>query len=217
MAENTMTIDQSEASGRVAAGLRRTPGAHLAAEMAEVGERSQGDVTLRELSFPVQLGLRARPGSASATALEGVLGAPLPTGHGRVTGDQDGMHVLWLSPDEFLAVDLSREQVPGEGRDLEDALEGLPGQVVDLSANRTVLDLSGPRVRDVLDKGCHADLHPRAFEVGTAIVTQLGLVPVILHRYADSGYRVYPRASFADYLVRWLLDAAEEFCHEEIP
>ncbi|MCY1159077.1 MAG: sarcosine oxidase subunit gamma [Citricoccus sp.] len=216
MAENTMTIDQSQASGPVAAGLRRTPAAHLAAEMAQVGERSQGAVAVRELAFPVQLGLRARPGSASAAALEGVLGAPLPTGHGQVTGDPAGLHVLWLSPDEFLAVDVSREQVPGEGRELEDALEGLPGQAVDLSANRTVLDLRGPRVREVLEKGCHADLHPRSFGVGTAIATQLGPVPVVLHRYADSGYRVYPRASFADYLVRWVLDAAEEFCHEEV-
>jgi sarcosine oxidase, subunit gamma len=216
MAENTMTINQSQASGQAAAGLRRTPAAHLAAEMAQVGERSQGAVAVRELAFPVQLGLRARPGSASAAALEGVLGAPLPTGHGQVTGDPAGLHVLWLSPDEFLAVDVSREQVPGEGRELEDALEGLPGQAVDLSANRTVLDLRGPRVREVLEKGCHADLHPRSFGVGTAIATQLGPVPVVLHRYADSGYRVYPRASFADYLVRWVLDAAEEFCHEEV-
>lgn len=216
MAENTMTIDQSQASGQVAAGLRRTPAAHLAAEMAQVGERSQGAVSVRELAFPVQLGLRARPGSASATALEGVLGVSLPTGHGQVTGDPDGLHVVWLSPDEFLAVDVSREQVPGEGRELEDALEGLPGQAVDISANRSVLDLRGPRVREVLEKGCHADLHPRSFGVGTAIATQLGPVPVVLHRYADSGYRVYPRASFADYLVRWVLDAAEEFCHEEV-
>jgi sarcosine oxidase subunit gamma len=216
MAENTMTIDQSQASGQVAAGLRRTPAAHLAAEMAQLGERSQGAVAVRELAFPVQLGLRARPGSASAAALEGVLGVPLPTGHGQVTGDPDGLHVVWLSPDEFLAVDVSREQVPGEGRELEDALEGLPGQAVDLSANRSVLDLRGPRVREVLEKGCHADLHPRSFGVGTAIATQLGPVPVVLHRYADSGYRVYPRASFADYLVRWVLDAAEEFCHEEV-
>ncbi|HRO30304.1 MULTISPECIES: sarcosine oxidase subunit gamma [Micrococcaceae] len=216
MAENTMTIDQSQASGQVAAGLRRTPAAHLAAEMAQVGERSQGAVSVRELAFPVQLGLRARPNSASATALEGVLGVSLPTGHGQVTGDPDGLHVVWLSPDEFLAVDVSREQVPGEGRELEDALEGLPGQAVDISANRSVLDLRGPRVREVLEKGCHADLHPRSFGVGTAIATQLGPVPVVLHRYADSGYRVYPRASFADYLVRWVLDAAEEFCHEEV-
>ena len=53
-------------------------------------------------------------------------------------------------------------------------------------------------------------------ETFDAIATQLGPVPVVLHRYADSGYRVYPRASFADYLVRWVLDAAEEFCHEEV-
>ena len=47
MAENTMTIDQSQASGPVAAGLRRTPGAHLAAEMAQVGDRSPGSVAVR--------------------------------------------------------------------------------------------------------------------------------------------------------------------------
>ena len=47
-----------------------------------------------------------------------------------------------------------REQVPGESRELEDALEGLPGQAVDLSANRTILmvehNLSG--VADLSDR-----------------------------------------------------------------
>lgn len=173
-------------------------------------------MALRELEFAVQIGLRARPGSDSAAALEKVLGLPLPTAHGQVTGDPAGQHVLWMSPDEFLAVDVSRQQAPGDSQALEDALEGLPGQAVDLSANRTILELTGPQARQVLEKGCHIDLHPRAFPTGSAVVSGLGLVPVILHRYADKGFRVYPRASFADYLVRWLLDAAEEYCHEEV-
>lgn len=234
MAENTMTVDTVDTVDTVeqarrgegtasapadrtgTTGLRRSPAAGLTDAMAEAGRRSEGRVSLREVAFAVQVGLRARPGSASAAALEKVLGLPLPGGHGQVSGDPAGQHVLWLSPDEFLAVDVSREQAPGDGRALQDALEGLPGQAVDLSANRTVLELTGPAARSVLEKGCHADLHPRAFGVGTGIVTQLGPVPVILHRFADDGFRLYPRASFAEFLVGWLLDAIEEFCHEEV-
>jgi sarcosine oxidase subunit gamma len=91
----------------------------------------------------------------------------------------------------------------------------LPGQVVDLSANRTILQLSGSRARAVLEKSCRADLHPRAFGVGSAIVTALGPVPVILHHSADHEYRVFPRASFADFTVRWLLDGMAEFLDGE--
>lgn len=221
MAENTLTAEkvaQTVPSG--AQGLpagRVSPAAHLAGAMAELGERSQGTVALREVQFAVQTGRRARPGTESAAALEGVLGLSLPAGHGQVTGDPEGQHVVWLSPDEFLAVDVSRQQAPGDTEALERALDGLPGQAVDLSANRTILELTGTRARQVLEKGFHLDLHPRAFTVGTAVASVLGPVPVILHRYAENGFRVFPRASFADYLVRWLLDAAEEFCHEEIP
>jgi len=225
MAENTLTAEKVQttrdatpapAPRGAATGRRQSPAAHLAAEMAGLGERSEGAVALQELAFAVQVGLRARPGTPSAEALEKVLGLPLPTGVGQVSGDPLGQHVVWMSPDEFLAVDVSREQALGDADALEQALEGLPGQAVDLSANRTILELTGPRARQVLEKGCHVDLHPRAFAVGTAVVTQLGPVPVVLHRYAEGGFRVYPRASFADYLVRWMLDASEEYCHEEV-
>ena len=191
--------------------LRVSPAAHLAGAMAEAEVTGDRSVKLAETAFAVQLGVRAVPGSASAKALEAVLGFSLPSGHGQTTGDAAGLHALWLSPDEFLLVDASRQQQPGEGAELIAALEGLPGQVVDLSANRTLLTLSGKAARLVLEKGCHADLHPRAFAVGAAIVTQLGPVPVILHRSGDEEFRIYPRASFADYMVRWLLDASTEF------
>ncbi|MEE1622209.1 sarcosine oxidase subunit gamma [Zafaria sp. Z1313] len=184
------------------------------AAAAVEGERA---VSLREIAFSVQLGLRAVPGSDSAAALERALGVPLPARAGEVTGEASAQHVLWLSPDEFLAVDVSRRQLPGAVDGAAAALEGLPGQAVDLSANRTVLELSGPSARAVLEKGCHADLHPRAFAVGTAVATQLGPVPVLLHHAGPDVFRLFPRASFADYLVRWLLDAMAEFAGDEVP
>ena len=195
--------------------LRISPAAHLAEEMAAATEAGGHAVGLRERAFTVQIGLRCTPGTASADALESALGITLPKQVGEVTGDGTGLHTIWLSPDEFLAVDVSRQQRPGETLVAEAALEGQPGQAVDLSANRTIIELSGSKAREVLEKSVRADLHPRVFGVGTAIVTQLGPVPVILHHSSDDEFRVYPRASFADFTVRWLLDGMAEFVADD--
>jgi sarcosine oxidase subunit gamma len=88
--------------------------------------------------------------------------------------------------------------------------------VVDVSASRTVLELTGPFARDVLTHGCAIDLHPRAFGPGSCVQTTLAKTQVILHqtgggRGGAATYRVFVRASYADYLARWLLDAAVEY------
>ena len=196
---NTTHLDQ----------LRRSPAAGLADEMsaAEV----PGVVSVREIAFAPQLGVRAVPGSPSAERIERALGVALPTWSGQTTGDADGAHCIWLSPDEFLVVDASRTQVPGEADAAAAAIEGLPGQVIDLSGNRTIIELSGSEARAVLEKGSHVDLHPRAFQVGHAVQTLLGTIPVIIHRSARDTYRILPRSSFAEYTVLWLIDGMREF------
>lgn len=230
MADNTMTIapaDQevpaareAHALGEVAAaqdvlGHRRSPAQHLAEEMT-AGSGAQ--VRLRELPFLTQIGLRAVPGTEAGDVLETALGAALPRRVGEVTGIPDGtgdLAVLWLSPDEFLLV-APDEAVSGvatteyAGR-LAGALGDRPGQVVDVSANRTTLELAGPRARTVLEKSCRIDLHPREFPVGRAVVTVLGTTPVILWHTAEETWRVMPRASFATHTVRWILDGMREF------
>ncbi|MDN5875677.1 MAG: sarcosine oxidase subunit gamma [Brevibacterium sp.] len=218
MADTTHTTEHRqrqlrtvESSAEALDALRVSPGAHLAEEMATATKAGGDAVGLRERAFAVQLGLRTAPGTASAQALESALGITLPKQIGEVTGDEAGLYALWLSPDEFLVVDVSRRQRPGETLVAEASLEGLPGQAVDLSANRTILELTGSKAREVLEKSVRTDLHPRAFGVSTAISTQLGTVPVILHHSAALEYRVYPRASFADFTVRWLLDGMAEF------
>lgn len=196
---------------------RRSPVQHLATTMraAEVvGERG---VSLKEIAFVPQLGVRARPDSPSGRAVEQALGVPLPAVCGETTGDAQGLHAVWLSPDEFLVIDVSRTQAPGEADAAAEALEGLPGQVLDLSGNRTILALSGPSARQVLEKGCHVDLHPREFPVGHVVSTLLGPVQVIIHRSAEQTFRILPRSSFADYTARWLIDGMEEFNSPEVP
>ncbi|MGW4409892.1 2Fe-2S iron-sulfur cluster-binding protein [Nonomuraea sp. NPDC004702] len=84
-----------------------------------------------------------------------------------------------------------------------DAAPG-PGWV-DVSGQRTILELSGPMAGDVLITGCPVDLHPDVFP-GHA-QTLLGRASVILERRAAGEYRIHVRSSFTAYLAEWLLDA----------
>lgn len=213
-----MTAESSLPSRDALEPLRATPASHLADLMAGAAVTGPRGVTLREQEFAIQLGLRAEVASPSAQALETVLGLSLPRAHGEVTGDLDALHVLSLAPDEFLAVDVSQRQAPGVEQPYQAALEGLPGQAVDLSANRTVLVLEGPGAREVLEKSVAIDLHPRVFGVGRAEATLLSTVPVVIVRSGEETWRILPRASFADYVVRWLVDGMTELgsaCPEE--
>jgi sarcosine oxidase subunit alpha len=81
---------------------------------------------------------------------------------------------------------------------------------VDVSAQRTTLELRGPRARDVLLTGCPLDLYPAAFPVGACAQTLLGQAQVVLHRNGPDTYRILVRSSFARYLADWLLDAMLE-------
>lgn len=206
--------------------LRRSPLAHLRDQMSEASTAGAGRVNLREIPFLTMVGIRVNPRSSAAAAMAAVTGVPLPGRHGQVTGEPDGTAVLWLGPDEFLLVGqpdagdspgglgLATDRIVPE---LVEALGDHRGSVVDLSGNRTTLELNGPFARAVLEKGCHVDLHPRAFTPGSAVATTLGPVPVTLWQTGESIYRVMPRVSFAGYMARWLLDAMREYTTQEDP
>ena len=53
----------------------------------------------------------------------------------------------------------------------------MPGSAIDLSANRTTLELRGSSAQAVLEKGCPLDPHPREFAAGTAYLTLIGSGP----------------------------------------
>lgn len=116
---------------------------------------------------------------------------------------------IWLGPDEWLLIGH-----PGTAPDilaeLEAALHGAHRSVVDVSANRATLDLTGPDVFDLLSKGCGLDLHPRSWTRGMCAQTLLAHAPVILQQ-RDETTRIFLRPSFADYLMDWLIDAADEY------
>jgi sarcosine oxidase subunit gamma len=196
--------------------LRKSPAAVLDAAFA--AGSVAGVVELHEVPFLTMAGLRANPAGDAGERL-GALTGGLPAASGEVRGSGDTA-VLWLGPEEFLLVAPAEAHeslggtLPGA---LIDALGDGEGQVVDLSANRTTLELSGPLARAVLEKGCALDLHPRVLKAGTALATEIGGIPAILWKTAEESYRIFPRASFAEFLGRWLLDAMREYASPEVP
>jgi sarcosine oxidase subunit gamma len=193
--------------------LRRSPLAHLEEPMRRGGVGGSRAVSLRELPFLSMVSIRVDPLSAASGRMAGVLGAPLPQECG-ATSYAGPFSVFWLGPDEWLVVcpPDTEPVVPA----LLEALGDQPGSVVDVSANRTTVELSGPGALRVLETGCPLDLHPRSFAPGRAVTTTVGPVPVLLWQVDADTYRLFPRSSFADYLTRWLLDAMAELRVSEI-
>ncbi len=195
---------------------RQSPASHL--REAFVSGTAAGAVELREVPFLTMIGIRVDPQTDAGTRISSVTGG-LPPKSGDVRGTGETA-VLWLGPEEFLVV-APTEVHDSLGGDLIQrllaALADGQGQIVDVSSNRTTFELSGPRSRAVLEKGCSLDLHPSVFQTGTAQSTEIGHIPTVLWKTGDETFRLFPRASFADFLGRWLLDAMREYASPEVP
>ncbi len=165
---------------------------------------------LRELPFRAQLDVRLDPADVTArSAVESVVGA-LPLEPNTVHGGADAA-VLWLGPDEWLVVTPDDGAATLESQ-LRTAITGTAASVVDVSANRTTLELSGPAARWILESGCALDLHPRAFRPRRCAQTLLARANVILWQLETDPtptYRLLVRPSFAAYVAAWIADAAE--------
>ncbi|WP_306371035.1 sarcosine oxidase subunit gamma [Nocardiopsis sp. CC223A] len=171
-------------------------------------------LTAVERPFLTQLTVRVSDPVAVA-GMGGALGVAFPAHpctSTRGRGPFGDVEVLWLGPDEFLVVAAPDSSVPVEDA-LRTALRPARGVVVDTSAQRTTVALSGPHARDVLAHGCAVDLHPSVAPTGTCVQTLLARTGIIL-RVADAGsgaFTVLVRSSFAEYLAAWLSDACVEY------
>jgi sarcosine oxidase subunit gamma len=160
--------------------------------------------TLRELRFAAQIGLRLRSPAPAWLA-----GVPLPLQANRVAG-MGALRTLWLGPDEWLVT-----APPGLSPDLigrlRRAVAGRRGAIVDLSADRAIIEIAGPHARTLLQKGTGIDLHPRVFAPGQCARTLFATLPVIIDQVgAGPVYRLFVPRSAARWLAEWLIDAADE-------
>jgi len=75
-----------------------------------------------------------------------------------------------------------------------------------------VLEISGPRTRDVLAKGCILDLHPRVFAPGDVALTMIAHMTVHLVQIDEApSFELSVFRSLAGSLLHWLTASAEEY------
>jgi sarcosine oxidase subunit gamma len=158
------------------------------------------------------------PGLAMVTARKGChrdlrgavqsgFGVELPDAPRCVVGRN--IAFVWSGSDRWLAL---QDPAPKEG--MEARLAPLAGlaSLVDQSHGRTLLALTGARVRDALAKGVPVDLHPRAFKPGDAAATLVAHIPVLLWQADDRpSYEFAVARSLAQSFWQWLAAAAGEY------
>lgn len=191
--------------------LRQSPLAtfHLGGREGDAAEDAA--VHLAERRAVGKINLRADPADGPLMkAFEGVLGYALPILANRA-GGAGGRSAFWLGPDEWLITVPAGQENALFGA-LATAAEGRHVALNDVSDARTVLTLEGRRAREVLEKGCSLDLHPRAFQTGHCAATRLARAAILLHQTGDTpAYDIHVAWSFAAYLWVWLEDAAAEY------
>lgn len=168
-------------------------------------------VLVRELPLNGALDLRldARD-HAALSAAASALGAALPATPNTWIA-APGAHALWQAYDEWLLVTPDGKQAALASA-LRHMLVHSRFALTDVSDLRAGFELAGPLARDVLQKGCAVDLHPRVFGPGACVQTALARVRVTL-RQMDSTpvYQALVERSYARYLWDWLNDAALEY------
>ena len=138
---------------------------------------------------------------AFLTAAEKAVGCPLPTKPNTVIS-ADTLRVLWLSPKRWLCVNST---------DDFDVKSFQAGAVNNVSSGRTVLRLHGPRLRDVLAKGCPLDLHLKNFCFGDCAQSKIGNLNVLIDHIDDDTFDIYVARGFALVFREWLIEAATEY------
>jgi len=165
---------------------------------------------IRELPFMSQVNLRGNADDAAFIGgVRSAAGLELPPRANTYSVGAQGA-ALWLGPDEWLIVgppDRGEELA----RSLRKSLDGMRKSVTDVSAARTVLEISGADARLVLSKGCSLDMHASAFTAPQCAQTLLAKARVVIQCVdATPRFRIFVLDSFAAYLAEWLTDAAGE-------
>jgi len=169
-------------------------------------------VAVREIPGLPAFDLRVTPATLSYAAIAAALALNLPVKTGQAGGsllqEESNAHALCLAPDWWLIVG---------SPEVEQILAPLRSQnehhfsVVDVSGQRTTIELEGPMVREVLAHLWDQDLREKSFPVSSVTQGIMAKTPVIVWHNDQFRYRVMVRSSFALHLWKALVDAAEEW------
>lgn len=184
-------------------------------------EGEGGALRIAERPFLGKFVLRVDP-EAACERLRSALGIGLPL-EPLTSVTEHGVTFLWLGPDEWMLV-----TPEGEGAERAEkigaALAGVHHQLVEVSDYYTVIEIAGPRARELLMKLTPLDVHARAFRAGMVAGSMFGRAAATIWQSADEAedggpaFRLFIRWSMADYLWCLIANAGREWgVPEEVP
>ena len=197
-----MSINYLIVNQRPADGAPRSP-------LEDVDRSSSGSeqgVSVAEQAALGYIVLRARAGQKSAIDAE--LGCELPIEPltSTVAGD---VCIRWVSPTEWL-ITSPADQTPTMEEKLRSNL-GDEIAVVDNSGGYICIHLTGLMAELVIRKSTGYDVHLSTFPANKVVTTTFAQAQTILRSLGDAQFELIWRRSFADYMWRWLRDAAYEY------
>lgn len=167
-------------------------------------------IAICELPGLHSIDLRVAPGTSAFTAVAQMLDVNLPGKPGQISkelaSDENDVYALCLAPDWWLIVGF-----PEAEKKLALLKNNHHFSVVDVSGQRTTIELEGPKVREVLSHLWEQDLREKNFPVASVSQGLMAKAPVIVCHIAPYRYRVMVRSSFALHLWKALADAAAEW------
>ncbi|MEI6404754.1 MAG: sarcosine oxidase subunit gamma family protein [Actinomycetes bacterium] len=177
-------------------------------------------VFMHEVPFTPGYDLRVDPSSDGFAAVNSALGLTLPTTVGAVVrvnaacegqpghnpDATNGISALCLGPDWWFLTGTA---------DVMALVQPLRAQhhlsIVDVSAQRTKLEIYGPESRNVLEHVWEQDIREDSFPVDACSQGLIAKTPVIMWRCCGDCYIVFARSSFARHLWTVLTDATVEY------
>jgi sarcosine oxidase, subunit gamma len=166
-------------------------------------------VSFRELPGLHTIDLRVAPDTPAHSAVVEALGMHLPKpgkSSSQSLTDKDDTHALCLGPDCWLIVgDVKNET------NFSFLKNDHHFSTVDVSGQRTTIELEGHHAKDVLAHLWEQDLREKNFPVASVSQGLMAKAPVIVWHIAPLRYRIMVRSSFALHLWKALIDAAEEW------
>ena len=123
--------------------------------------------------------------------------------------ENDGIRLLWGGPKHITLVASDASRLMDRLVDLTDRTGG---SVVDQSHGHTIVNIEGPKARDLLSKGTGIDLHPTVFKPDHVAHTSLFHHSVTIdRRVGASSYDVHMMRGFAQDLFEHLTAHAADY------
>jgi sarcosine oxidase subunit gamma len=160
---------------------------------------------IRELALLTMIRVQVTGNNSEvATQLKSIAGTDLPEcGYYQAAED---MRLHWLTPKEWLIVAEPNQESRLMGL-LESVVAADISHATVISDARMTLEITGPRVVELLSQACSLDLHSAHFCVGRSTVTRFAQLPALLSKTGQETFELTVDRAYARYTHDWMYDA----------